>query len=684
MVSIWLAAYSLGLTSVNVETKLLWAKIEYIGISTVPTGLFVFSIFYTKQQKWDNPKILASLAIIPLATLILAWTNDSHQLIWRNVSIVTQGSLTFMTKSYGAFFWVHGGYTYLILAASSFLIVRKALATSQKKLSVIIIMGVLAPWISNILYMLQIRPAHGLDVTPYTFAFTGLMLLLILFRFRLLDILPLARSAVIDQMSDGLIILDKQDQIVDLNPVAQHILRLNKYRALGQLLSQTLIAQTEQNSSQTASDITLDVDGAKHHYDIISTPLSDAKGDFYGRMVLLRDITERTIMEAKIKLSEQWYRNLFNASPEAIMLIDGETKIREVSSRFKELTGYEAEQVLGMSVLQLPFLPESSSKIVAQKVALRLEGEEIYPYEIDVLTTSGQMLNLRLFGTLMEDIEKQTTYDLVMALDITTEKKSQAKLQRSEEKPQQYSKNLEAMVTERTQKLKEAQQMLFHNEKLAAIGQLASGVAHQLRNPLGVINNAAYFIQMKYGETDEKLNNYTQMVKQEVENATSIINGILDYTRIRQPNTKPAKINDLLTKVIKVTNIPKNIEVIKMLDKGLPAVSLDTVQVNQALINIISNAIQSMPKGGTLSINSRHADGFVEAEIKDTGCGIPQDQLDRIFEPLYTTKIDKGGTGIGLTLADSVVRAHKGSIDVISEVDQGTSFVVKLPIDSAE
>jgi len=678
LVSIWLAAYSLGLTSVDVETKLIWSKIEYIGITLMPLSLVTFAFFYSRNEKWSSPKRLALLAIIPLVTLILAWTNESHELIWRNIRIVDDNSITLMDKTYGPWFWIQGTYIYLLLLTSSILTVKTAFASSHKKLAVAVTAGVLAPWICNVLYLFHVAPMPYLDLTPYAFAFTCVMLVLMLFRYKLLDILPIARSSIIDHMNDGLIILDAQDVIVDLNPVAQKVLGLSKLQAITKPLSQTTLSHTE----QALTEIVIEANGKKQYFDIVNTPLSDSKGIFCGKVLLLRDITAHRKMESQLKLSEQWYRGLFNASPEAIMLIGAKAKIREVSDRFYEMTEYKPEHILGKSVLELPFLSANSSKIVAEKVSARLQGQEIYPYEIDFVTASGQLRTVRLFGTLMDDIDGQTTYDLVIVSDITAEQKSQQHLMRSEEKLKDYSKNLEAMVAERTQKLKEAQEQLFEADKLASIGQLASGVAHQLRNPLGVINNAAHFIQLKFGPTDVKLENYADLIKEEVIKATSIINGILDFARIRQPDAKMANINTLLTKALKSVNIHKNIETVKELDDTLPEISVDTVQINQAAVSIIANAIQSMPKGGTLSILSRKVNGFIEVEIKDTGVGISQEHLDKIFEPLFTTKAKKGGTGIGLTLARSIVSAHNGSIEVASVVDEGTSFVIKLPISS--
>jgi PAS domain S-box-containing protein len=795
-VSMWLAAYSLGLISIDLETKLLWAKIEYIGITLMPLCLVSFAIFYARLQKWQQPKILALLAIIPLVTLVLAWTNESHELIWRNVSITPGGPLTFLVKSYGAWFWIYGSYTYLLLAASSFLLVRKALATSQKKLAVAVIAGVLTPWISNILYVLQVRPESGLDLTPYAFAFTALMLLLIIFRYKLLDILPIARSAVIDYMNDGLIILDEHDQILDLNPVAQRILGFTKYEATGKMFGLTALAQTSDNSSQAPQELTIDNDGEKQHYDIASTPLDDNSGKYCGRVILLRDISERTNMEARLKLSEQWYRNLFNASPEAIMLIDAEVKIREVSDRFYELTGYNAEQILNKSVLDLPFLPENSLKIVAQKVALRLQQQEIYPYEIDVITASGERLDVRLFGTLMNDIQGQASYDLVMALDITAEKKSQEELMRSEAKLKDYSENLERVVEDKTKELKirsdavqksisaiglstlgrevmyvndsflamwgyenadevigkstssfwvdsnlgtviekmvrekgmfigeavglkkdgstfiadltintikndagehicfmgsmfditrrkELEKKLMRSEKLTTIGQLASGVAHDLRNPLNVIKNAAFLLQLKLKDDDsdnDMVQKYIGLLNKAVDTSDNIIGDLLVFAGTSAPKLQKVDIGEILDSVLSQIQTTDEIALVPEISPNLPQINADEGQIQRVFQNMIDNAMRAIEQAGTLTVRANIIDRFIQIEIQDTGTGIAAEHLDDIFEPLFTTYADRGGTGLGLSICSSIIEAHNGTIDVASKEGIGTTFTIKLPI----
>ena len=795
-VSMWLAAYSLGLISIDLETKLLWAKIEYIGITLMPLCLVSFAIFYARLQKWQQPKILALLAIIPLVTLVLAWTNESHELIWRNVSITPGGPLTFLVKSYGAWFWIYGSYTYLLLAASSFLLVRKALATSQKKLAVAVIAGVLTPWISNILYVLQVRPESGLDLTPYAFAFTALMLLLIIFRYKLLDILPIARSAVIDYMNDGLIILDEHDQILDLNPVAQRILGFTKYEATGKMFGLTALAQTSDNSSQAPQELTIDNDGEKQHYDIASTPLDDNSGKYCGRVILLRDISERTNMEARLKLSEQWYRNLFNASPEAIMLIDAEVKIREVSDRFYELTGYNAEQILNKSVLDLPFLPENSLKIVAQKVALRLQQQEIYPYEIDVITASGERLDVRLFGTLMNDIQGQASYDLVMALDITAEKKSQEELMRSEAKLKDYSENLERVVEDKTKELKirsdavqksisaiglstlgrevmyvndsflamwgyenadevigkstssfwvdsnlgtviekmvrekgmfigeavglkkdgstfiadltintikndagehicfmgsmfditrrkELEKKLMRSEKLTTIGQLASGVAHDLRNPLNVIKNAAFLLQLKLKDDDsdnDMVQKYIGLLNKAVDTSDNIIGDLLVFAGTSAPKLQKVDIGEILDSVLSQIQTTDEIALVPEISPNLPQINADEGQIQRVFQNMIDNAMRAIEQAGTLTVRANIIDRFIQIEIQGTGTGIAAEHLDDIFEPLFTTYADRGGTGLGLSICSSIIEAHNGTIDVASKEGIGTTFTIKLPI----
>ena len=213
---------------------------------------------------------------------------------------------------------------------------------------------------------------------------------------------------------------------------------------------------------------------------------------------------------------------------------------------------------------------------------------------------------------------------------------------------------------------------------MAAIGQLASGVGHELRNPLGVIGNSVYYLNMKLKDTDEKVGKHLNILKREIQRSNEIITDLLDFSRAKPPLLKECDVNSIVKEALADIKVPENIAVETQFDKNLPAIFADPDQIRRIFLNISTNAAQAMPDGGRLKIKTAVKENFLEIGFTDTGQGITKEKLKQIFEPLYTTKAK--GIGLGMSIVKSIVDGHKGRIEVESEVDKGTTFTVKLPL----
>jgi len=253
-----------------------------------------------------------------------------------------------------------------------------------------------------------------------------------------------------------------------------------------------------------------------------------------------------------------------------------------------------------------------------------------------------------------------------------------AERKRAEEALKEYSGRLEEMVEQRTKELRDAQEQLIHAERLAAIGQLGASVGHELRNPLGVIKNSTYYINMKLGDADEKVKKHLKIMEREIETSNKIINDLLSFARDKKPTLQKTQINTVVQDALSRTTVPDAVAVVTELGEYLPPLMADSDQIGQVFINLILNAAQAMSDGGRLEISTRAEDGFIVTEFKDNGCGIPDENLGRLFEPLFTTKAK--GIGLGLAVSKQLVEAHEGTIEVESQVGKGTTFRVRLPI----
>jgi len=236
-------------------------------------------------------------------------------------------------------------------------------------------------------------------------------------------------------------------------------------------------------------------------------------------------------------------------------------------------------------------------------------------------------------------------------------------------------------ITERNR----MQELLIRHEKLVMLGKLAGGISHELRNPLGAIKNSAYYLGLLLeGESpamreSPEIQEVLETMNSEVARAERTIANLLDFVRTSPPVRCPVYLAEVVASALGRLAIPPTVASVVNLPESLPPLLADPDQLDQAMVNLIANAIQAMPQGGTLTLTGRHnpRQRAVVLTVADTGVGIPRENLDVIFEPLFTTKAQ--GIGLGLALVKLVVETHGGTITVDSKVGTGTTFTIEIP-----
>ncbi len=259
-------------------------------------------------------------------------------------------------------------------------------------------------------------------------------------------------------------------------------------------------------------------------------------------------------------------------------------------------------------------------------------------------------------------------------------------LKKARDELEEWGRTLEARVIERTREVEEMQAQLIRAEKMASLGQLAAGIAHEINNPLtGVLSFA--FLVRDDTRLDPSLKPDMDVIIEETQRCAKIVKGLLEFSRARAPLKKEVCLNELIESVTSLLERQSSfldIAIIKEFDPDLPRLPVDPNQLQQVFMNMFVNASHAMPDGGRITVrtNTDRAGKCVSVEIADTGCGIPEENLGRIFDPFYTTK--KDGTGLGLSISYGIIRNHGGQIDVKSEVGEGTTFIIRLPIPDKE
>jgi PAS domain S-box-containing protein len=401
---------------------------------------------------------------------------------------------------------------------------------------------------------------------------------------------------------------------------------------------------------------------------------------------------ERNRAEEALRRSEERYRTILEDIQEGYFEVDLAGNFTFVNDAECINLGYSREELIGMSNRQCT--DEKSAKKLYQVFnGIYRTGEPVKGYDLEFIKKDGTKVFSEISVSLMRDSEGKPIGFRGTSRDVTERKRMEEALKKSEEELRASNEELRATEEElratneelqtANEELKETQEQLIRSEKLAAIGKLAGGVGHELRNPLGAIKNAAYYIKGKVtnselAKTEPRIIEFLGIMDDEINSSNKIISDLLNFSRVAKPTVSPAKIRKVMEDVLSRLTAPENIEVINKVDANLPEVEIDADQTRQVFVNIATNAIQAMPEGGKLTIDARKGDKFLEVAISDTGDGISEDVIGKIFDPLFTTRAK--GIGLGLAVCKSIIERHGGALGVESKVGEGATFTVKLPL----
>ncbi len=355
---------------------------------------------------------------------------------------------------------------------------------------------------------------------------------------------------------------------------------------------------------------------------------------------------EQTVAERTKDLVENRKRleSILQASPDAIVTIGLDGKIIELNARVCELSGFSREELIGQN--SLLFVSENRREKFHQEASAILNSPGPLRFEIYFLKKDGAELPVEFSINLIRD-EDDRPVGIVGIIRDLSEKKA-------------------------------LEQRLIQSQRLAAIGELSGMIAHDIRNPLAAIRNADYYLKRKCsGRQNSEVAAMFSIIDKSIDHANSIINDLLEYSvelRLLLVQSTPKR---LMAKALQVMLLPSNIQLVD-LTTDVPF-KVDETKVVRVFTNLIKNAIDAMPAGGTLEVKSWQENGYVHISFSDTGEGIPPDTLKKLFTPLFTTKAQ--GMGFGLSISKRIVEAHGGKISVDSRQGQGTTFTVTFPLE---
>ncbi len=394
-------------------------------------------------------------------------------------------------------------------------------------------------------------------------------------------------------------------------------------------------------------------DGA---FDYVTKPVDP---DDLGRLIR-NAVEKRRLVTENIQLRRQIEDKLIESSVDGVVVADREGKVLIFNKGAEGLLGYRAEEVVGKMSVRDIYPPG-----VAEEVAVKLRSADFSGRR---KSSSFQLLFRRKDGESIEgELSASIVYDEkgneVLTVGIIKDLREKRGMERE---------------------LRKTQEALLQSEKLAAMGRLTSQIAHELNNPLFGIMNTLELLKSEV-PPESKRRGILELSLSETVRLTEMLRSMLSFSKPEEEKRVPVKINGLIEGILLVMEKQmreSNIRVTTAFSEEIPEIMASTNQMRQVMLNMIKNAKESMPSGGTLFVRTMRGDGNVRIIIRDTGVGIPEELKDKIFEAFFTTKQKMKGTGLGLSVCYGIVRGHGGEIEVESEVGKGTTFIINLPINA--
>ncbi|MGD0204754.1 MAG: PAS domain-containing protein [Candidatus Bathyarchaeia archaeon] len=481
-----------------------------------------------------------------------------------------------------------------------------------------------------------------------------------------------------DSVPDFIAILDNQYRIVRANRAMAQQLGVTPEKAIGLFCYQCVHGLDNPPDfcphSQTVKD------GEEHTAEVYeprlggdflvsTTPLRDEEGRIIGSVHVARNITERKKAEEYLQKQAE----LIDLSPDAIIIKKLDDTITFWSKGAEKLYGWTKEEAIGQRT-SLLFRTKSSEAL--KDIILKLKQTGNWSGELTHYTKDGKELVVQSWWLGKPDEQGKIKEILESNIDISERKRIQIKQEENASLLEEYANQMEELANERAKQLKE-------NERLAAIGQTAGMVGHDIRNPLQAIVGELYLakdevVSLPDSNAKKNLQESITCIEENLFYIDKIIADLQDYTKPLKPNKEKVNIEKAIEEALLIVYIPNNLQVSISIEEDFPQFTADFAMLKRALINLIQNAVHAMPNGGSLNINARRKGKHACIGVEDTGEGIPEEVKSKLFTPLFTTK--SKGQGFGLAVAKRLVEAQGGKISFESGQGKGTTFTIQLPL----
>jgi PAS domain S-box-containing protein len=490
---------------------------------------------------------------------------------------------------------------------------------------------------------------------------------------------------IIIMTDDNLNIIEVNDSAVQAHGYAlDELLKMNirdlllpDYRTSYDLL----ILQLDEDHGNVFEVIHQRKDGTTFHVEVSARVIAVEGKKFYQGII--RDITERKQAEKALKESEQKYRSIFENAVEGIFQTTIKGHFININPATAHMHGYDSPEDMINAVSDIEAQLYVDHERRKEYVRLLKDKGRIDNFEAEMYRKDASKIWTSINVRSVRDEAGNILYFEGAIEDITERKLAEEKLHILLGEIEDKNRELKEAYAE----LKASEASLVQSEKMSSLGLLSAGIAHELKNPLGIILQGIAYVQLSV--EDETVKEVCERTKKSAIRADKIIQNLLNFARQTPPSLSETDIRALIEDVLVMVEHQmslRNIKVIRDFPFDIPTIMVDSNQMKQVFINIFINATDAMKDGGMITITiaqvlDKEGQPYLAIKITDTGKGIPEDVINKVFDPFYTTKRDSGGTGLGLSVTKGIIDHHKGIIDIESKIGEGTTIIIMFPCD---
>lgn len=665
----WSLAEGIEAAAPTLETKVLLSKISHIGIQAIPVFFLLFMLRFSGGSADPRNKYEPYLWLAPMLAVLAAFTNDLHFLFWRRVELVQSPLGVESVYRHGPLFWISTAYLYLLILAGTTILTRRMLFYQgvYRRQAGVLLAATAAPWLANVVYLSGVNPLPGFDWTPLAFTVSGILLAYAIFRIGLLDLRPIARAVLFEQMGDALLVVDAQGRFVDANPAAVDFFTASKAivgRRAADLFPTAMFQVYVHDQDEAV--VVLERHGAACQLDVRITRLNDTDGVSSGRLIVLRDTTDRMHMEESLRRSEQRYRTLVDNAPfPSIVCSLADGALRYMNFRACDLLALAPDEANRYHLSDF-FVSRNEGDVVLTSMRTQ---HKVSDREVQLRSRAGREFPALLSTvTIMYEDEEAI---LISLNDVTMRRQAEQAL---------IDARIEAEAA------------------LRAKSEFLATISHELRTPLFSVIGLAEALQAEtYGPLNERQRRSLEMIVQSSDHLARLVKEILDLSRLEagavQLNLEMTSVDEICRSALNAVQTLRSKEAVPasyFIDQDGLTMRVDPRRLREVLVHLLNNAIKFTPDDRRvgLEVMADSEQGFAYFTVWDEGIGIDEDRQSQIFRPF--AQLDSGlarryeGMGLGLAIVRHLVELHGGQVTVASKPGAGSRFIVTLPLELSQ